>query len=74
MTAVWNSGTSGQSCGASCSLAFQGDGNLVLYNNGSAYWASGSGGNANATLTVSATAPYLVITNTSGQVVWSSGN
>jgi hypothetical protein len=69
--------TYGLSC-AQCFAAFQGDGNLVLYNpafNGSvghAYWATNSGGNSSATLTVSPSRPYLLIKSSAGAALWSS--
>ena len=42
--AIWSSGTSGHNCETTdtCRLAWQGDGNLVIYVNGAAVWSSGT--------------------------------
>ncbi|KAL9068679.1 MAG: hypothetical protein Q9161_005993 [Pseudevernia consocians] len=44
--AIWSSGTAGHNCetGDTCRLAWQGDGNLVIYINGAALWSSGTAG------------------------------
>lgn len=44
--AIWSSGTAGHNCesGDTCRLAWQGDGNLVLYVNNAALWSSGTAG------------------------------
>jgi hypothetical protein len=70
---LWESQTGGRSCGPDCSAEFQGDGNLVLYQGGVAYWNSGTSGHPNAQLALSDTAPYISIRD-SGQVLWSGGN
>ncbi|CAF9934153.1 MAG: hypothetical protein ALECFALPRED_005868 [Alectoria fallacina] len=42
--AIWSSGTAGHNCETTdtCLLAWQGDGNLVIYINGAALWSSGT--------------------------------
>ena len=43
--AIWSSGTGGHNCGTStCRLAWQGDGNFVIYINGVAVWNTGTEG------------------------------
>lgn len=44
--AIWSSNTAGHSCesGDTCRLAWQGDGNLVVYVNGAALWSSATAG------------------------------
>lgn len=64
-TALWNSGTGGQNCGANqCFAAFQGDGSFVIYNGSTAIWSSQTNGNLTAQLLLSAQSPYLQITGT----------
>lgn len=45
-TELWTTGAkaSNYCSGANCQMQFQSDGNLVLYKNGSPYWASGTNG------------------------------
>ena len=62
-TAVWNSGTGGQSCGSSqCRAVFQADGNFVIYNGSLAIWNTSTWGNSWAQLVLSSSAPYVQVT------------
>lgn len=69
---VWN--TSAGSC-LNASAAFQGDGNLVLYNPSfggnayHAYWASGTGGNPGAQLQLMSSGQYVSI-SVNGKAIW----
>lgn len=70
---LWASNTSGRACTAqTCVAAFQTDGNLVLYQNGAPYWASGPI-SPNAWLAVSPVSPYLKIIATNGTTIWQTG-
>ncbi len=72
---LWASNTSGK-CSGACQMNFQTDGNLVLYDSRNIpYWATNTAaseigplGNA---LVLKATAPYLEITDSSGDILWS---
>lgn len=59
----------GRDC-ANCVAAFQPDGNLVLYAPSGPYWSSKSHGNAGATLSLTNSEPFLMITATSGSIVF----
>jgi hypothetical protein len=60
------------SCNGDYELIMQGDGNLVLYQNGTALWASGTAGSA-AGEAVMQTDGNFVLYTSSGSPVWSSG-
>ena len=61
---LWQSNTSG-ACSGSCTAAFQADGNLVLYKDGStAYWNTATQGNPGAQLVLAPAPPYLSIRTT----------
>jgi hypothetical protein len=68
---VWATGTSGRACSPSCTASFQADGNLVLYENGSPYWASNTDNQGATALIFNSSAPYLQIVNGT-QVLWSA--
>jgi len=68
--AVWSTGTAGsRNCNSGCVAQFQSDGNLVLYQNSSPYWASGTGGNAGAILNLQGAWPFITITSGS-RMMW----
>ena len=68
-TAVWASGTSGNS-GATATM--QGDGNLVIYTSGGTpLWSTNTSGNGGAHLTMQ-TDGSLVVSSSSGTSLWSS--
>ena len=70
-TAIWSTKTPGRS---NSYLAMQSDGNLVLYSNGAAYWATGMKGSGS--YLVMQTDGNLVMYRPSGNsriAVWSSG-
>jgi len=68
---LWASVTPGRNC-ANCRAVFQGDGNLVLYQDSRQYWASNTGGHSNSSLVLSTTSPYVSIVDRTGHdhVVW----
>jgi hypothetical protein len=74
VTAAWASNTAGACLGA-CVGIFQGDGNLVLYDDVAGvrtpYWATNTDGRGK-TLVVSGHAPHLTILDAGGGVVYSS--
>ena len=77
--AVWNSKTPYYSCSpdsngnpGNCVLAFQGDGNFVLYVNGQPKWSTNTGGKG-ATLLLQDTKPYIVVYNNAGNYAYTSG-
>ncbi len=75
---VWQAPSPAQSCppfavwNKACFAVFQGDGNLVLYNGTTPYWATGTGVALATGLTLSASKPYLTLTNASGAATWDS--
>lgn len=71
---LWASNTAGRSCSPStCAAYFQGDGNLVLYQNGAPYWATHTV-LPNASLVVSGVAPYLNVRSAGNQVFYTSSD
>ena len=66
---LWASGTSGY---PSATLAFQADGNLVIYNGGTPLWASGTNYNPGNTAVLLGDGD-LVIDNSGGAQLWESG-
>ena len=74
-TTLWHSATAGRCIGAQCEVAFQIDGNLVLYARGDAgavpYWASNTGGSPSALLRVLNGTPSLEIVS-AAQVLWAN--
>jgi hypothetical protein len=71
--AVWNTGTSGQNCGASkCIAVFQNDGNFVVYNGSTPLWNSGTFGNPGAELVFSGQFPQIQIIGTNQSVLWTN--
>ncbi len=74
---LWAANTAPRNCDLTqswingCHLTAQGDGNLVLYNGSSPYWATNTNG-APAQFVLSNTPPYLTVQNAQGVVIWSS--
>jgi hypothetical protein len=69
-TALWDTGTSGQSCGTNqCVAVFQADGNFVVYNGSKALWSSGTYGNSNE-LFFSGETPQLEIVGRNQSTLW----
>ena len=66
-----NSGQSLASCNGDYSLDMQGDGNLVLYQGGTALWSSGTAGSA-ATRAVLQGDGNFVLYSSAGTAVWST--
>jgi hypothetical protein len=64
-------GQSLASCNGDYALAMQGDGNLVLYQNGTALWASNTGGSATDKAAMQGDG-NLVLYTSSGSAVWNS--
>jgi len=71
-TALWNTGTEGQNCGASqCFAVFQSDGNFVVYNGSTPLWNSQTAGNSGATLILTDQLPHIEIV-LNGSVLWAN--
>jgi hypothetical protein len=71
--AVWYTGTGGHTCsGNNCTLAFQADGNLVVYYNRVAIWNAGTGAGHGKALWFQNVPPYLYILNAAGGYAWQS--
>jgi hypothetical protein len=68
---LWSSNTGGRNCASNCIAAFQTDGNLVLYQNGVAYWASHTYV-PSGSLTMSMDYPYLQIRTPQNFKMWSA--
>lgn len=67
---LWTSSNISRDCSQrSCSAVFQSDGNLVLYEEGIAYWQSMTN-NQGKTLVFSDTFPFLEIEDSSNRVIW----
>jgi hypothetical protein len=72
-TALWDSNTAGQSCGANqCRAVFQTDGNFVVYNGSTALWNSGTAGNAGAQLVLTDQLPHMEIVGTNQSILWAN--
>jgi len=70
LDALWDSGTFG--AGSGCSVDFQADGNLVVYDGaGQPLWASGTSGTAGAELRIQSDG-NVVIYNGAGQPLWNA--
>ncbi len=78
-TILWDAHAPAQKCTTNdiwqngCFLVFQGDGNLVLYNRGAAYWATGTNGSDATQVIVSGIAPYVQLQDAASHNVWLSG-
>lgn len=75
-TALWASNTAGKCAPAPapvCTMTLQRDGNLVLSQGSSPYWATGTGKHPSAKLVISDQPPYLSIVEAGG-TLWSSGD
>lgn len=69
---VWATGhTLDQGCGkpSGCRLRFGADGNLATYYNGNVQWSSNTGGRG-STMEVVNRAPWILIKDGSGNVIW----
>jgi hypothetical protein len=64
-------GQCGTSCGVTMTLFMQGDGNLVLYQGGTALWSSGTAGNSGAYALMGGDGNLQVIRGST--VLWSTG-
>lgn len=70
---LWSSQTAIGGCSPSnCVAVFQGDGNLVLYRSGWAYWASNTNWSTVSHLKITAQPPYLSIHRQNGDVLWNA--
>ncbi|OZJ03560.1 hypothetical protein BZG36_03103 [Bifiguratus adelaidae] len=72
----WASGhtlPNGASCGRTCDLVFQGDGNLVTYANGKAMWETYTNGKGKK-LVFRNRAPWIEVLDASGTVIWSTAS
>lgn len=67
----WSTLTAGQDCSQGCHADFQPDGNLVLYNGTSWFWASHTDGKG-SNLLLSQNAPYVSIIGPQGSTVWAA--
>ncbi len=71
---VWATGTAGQSCTGACLAVFQGDGNFVLYNGNTPYWATntaeGEVSDPGAELQLVNVSPWVEVLNQQGSVSW----
>jgi hypothetical protein len=71
---VWSTGTVGQSCTGACLAVFQGDGNFVLYNGNTPYWATstaeGEVSDPGAELQLVSLSPWVEVLNQQGSVSW----
>ena len=71
---LWRSAFPAVKCDASCAVVFQNDGNLVFRNSSGVYWAAGTYGRNAAILTLQNTPPYLLISDTQCNTVWTTDN
>jgi hypothetical protein len=70
-TLLWSTSLTGKTCNKGCFLSFQGDGNIVIYGDQGALWATGT--NPSGTkLLFNANSPYLQVYNSAGDVIWHS--
>jgi len=70
-TLLWSTSITGKTCNKGCSLSFQGDGNIVIYGDQGALWATGTNPGG-AELLFNTASPYLQVYNSSGAVIWHS--
>ncbi len=70
-TLLWSTAFSGITCNKGCSLSFQGDGNIVIYGDQGALWATGTNPSG-AKLIFNTNPPYLQVYNSSDGVIWHS--
>lgn len=75
-TVKWASSRFSSACGpdgSQCLLAFGIDGNFVMYDGNGPLWASGTDGSGQL-LTFSREAPWVTVTGSNGQTLWTIGN
>jgi len=72
---LWASFETVPSCGSpnECTLAFQGDGNLVTYFNNIPLFNTQTGGGKGSLLVCTDLPPYLAVYNANGNEVWTTG-
>jgi hypothetical protein len=70
-TLLWSTSLTGKTCNKGCFLSFQGDGNIVIYGDQGALWATGTNPQG-AKLLFNANSPYLQVYNSAGDVIWHS--
>jgi hypothetical protein len=71
---LWASDTGGRTCsGNNCTLAFQKDGNFVIYFNRVPIWYTSTGANIGQFLYVQNQVPYMYIVNSAGGIAWETG-
>jgi hypothetical protein len=68
---LWSTSLTGKTCNKGCGLSFQGDGNIVIYGDQGALWATGTNPDG-AKLLFSTASPYLQVYNSTGAVIWHS--
>ena len=70
----WAAGSQvpGSNCSGLCELNFTSDGNLVVTYNGTEQWQSNSAGMGGTKLVATNQPPWLLITTSTGSVVWST--
>lgn len=69
---LWSTSLSGKTCvKKGCFLSFQGDGNIVIYGDQGALWATGTTPSGSKLL-FNPTVPYLQVYNTTNAVIWHS--
>ncbi|UJR17128.1 hypothetical protein I4U23_004024 [Adineta vaga] len=68
---LWSASLSGKTCDNSCSLSFQGDGNIVIYGDQGAVWATGTNPSGTKFL-FNTVSPYLQVYNSNNDVIWYS--
>lgn len=68
---LWSTSLSGKTCNKGCFLSFQEDGNIVIYGDQGALWATGT--NPSGTkLLFNTSPPYLQVYNSTNAVIWHS--
>lgn len=71
-TLLWSTSLTGKTCtNKGCFVSFQGDGNIVIYGDQGALWATGTNPSGSK-LVFNPTVPYLQVYNSSNVVIWHS--
>ncbi|MCJ1404855.1 hypothetical protein MMC11_008081 [Xylographa trunciseda] len=71
-TVLWASSKTVPNCNGECNCIFQGDGKPVTYYNGKALFNSGTA-NRGTLFVCTENAPYLLVYNSAGTAIWSTG-
>ena len=72
---LWQTGTSSAHCLSTCLVGFQGDGNLVMYDdNGQAFWSSRTWSNNEGSMTIINQDPYIIIYGIYCVQLWTTHN